>query len=63
MHDGEVDLNAGLVRQLVAGQFPDLAGLPVRVVSSTGTVNAIYRLGEQFYARLPRLPRYTRPPR
>jgi aminoglycoside phosphotransferase (APT) family kinase protein len=59
MHDGEVDINAGLVRQLVTGQFPDLAGLPVRVVSSTGTVNAIYRLGEQFYARLPRLPRYV----
>jgi aminoglycoside phosphotransferase (APT) family kinase protein len=59
MHEGEVDLNAGLVRQLVAGQFPDLAGLPVRVVSSTGTVNAIYRLGEHFYARLPRLPRYA----
>jgi aminoglycoside phosphotransferase (APT) family kinase protein len=59
MHDGEVDLNASLVRQLVAGQFPDLAGLPVRVVSSTGTVNAIYRLGEHFYARLPRLLRYA----
>jgi len=59
MHDGKVDLNAGLVRQLVAGQFPDLVGLPVREISSTGTVNAIYRLGEEFYARLPRLPRYV----
>jgi len=43
MHDGEVDLNAGLVRRLVAGQFPDLAGLPVREISSTEQVIADLR--------------------
>ena len=59
MHDGEAEIDVGLVQRLVAAQFPDLAALPVREVSSTGTVNAIYRLGEQFYARLPRLPRYV----
>jgi aminoglycoside phosphotransferase (APT) family kinase protein len=46
MHDGEVSTGAGLVRRLVAAQFPDLAGLPVSAVRSTGTVNAIYRLGD-----------------
>jgi aminoglycoside phosphotransferase (APT) family kinase protein len=55
LHDGEVDIDAGLVGRLVATQFPELAGLPVRAVSSTGTVNAIYRLGDQLYVRLPRL--------
>jgi aminoglycoside phosphotransferase (APT) family kinase protein len=59
MHDGEAGIDAGLVRRLVAVQFPRLAGLPVRAVRSTGTVNAIYRLGDDLYARLPRLPRYT----
>lgn len=60
MHDGEAEIDAGLVRRLLAAQFPDLAALPVREVRSTGTVNAIYRLGERFYARLPRLQRYVR---
>jgi len=59
MHDGEVHIDTGLVQRLVAAQFPDLAGLPVREVKSTGTVNAIYRLGGQLCARLPRLPRYV----
>ena len=59
MHDGETRIDAGLVQRLVAAQFPDLAGLPVREVTSTGTVNAIYRLGGQLCARLPRLPRYV----
>jgi aminoglycoside phosphotransferase (APT) family kinase protein len=44
MHDGEVGIDAGLVRRLVDGQFPRLAGLPVSPVQSTGTVNAIYRI-------------------
>ena len=60
MHDGEAEIDAALVRRLVAAQFPELAGLPVREVRSTGTVNAIYRLGEQLYARLPRVPRFVR---
>jgi len=55
MHDGEVEIDAGLVGRLVASQFPELAGLPVRAVRSTGTVNAVYRLGDRLYARLPRM--------
>jgi aminoglycoside phosphotransferase (APT) family kinase protein len=55
MHDGEVDIDAGLVRRLVAAQFPNLAGLPVSAVQPTGTVNAIYRLGDRLCARLPRV--------
>jgi aminoglycoside phosphotransferase (APT) family kinase protein len=55
MHDGEVNIDAGLVGRLVAAQFPELAGLPVSAVRSTGTVNALYRLGERLCARLPRV--------
>jgi aminoglycoside phosphotransferase (APT) family kinase protein len=55
MHDGEVHIDAALVQRLVADQFPDRAGLVIREVQSTGTVNAIYRVGEDAYARLPRL--------
>ncbi len=60
MHDGEIDIDAGFVGCLVAAQFPALGGLPVRVAQSVGTVNAIYRLGDQLYARLPRLPSWAR---
>jgi aminoglycoside phosphotransferase (APT) family kinase protein len=59
MHDGEVGIDAGLVRRLVGGQFPRLAGLPVNAVQSTGTVNAIYRLGDHLCARLPRVQKYA----
>jgi len=59
MHDGEVGIDAGLVRRLVDGQFPRLASLPVSAVQSTGTVNAIYRLGDHLCARLPRVQKYA----
>lgn len=59
MHDGEVDIETGLVRRLVAEQFPHLSHLPVAEVHSTGTVNAIYRLGDELCARLPRLQRWA----
>ena len=59
MHDGEADIDAGLVGRLVAAQFPQLAGLPVSAVRPTGTVNAIYRLGGRLCARLPRLQEYA----
>jgi len=55
MHDGEVDIDAELVGRLVAAQFPQLTDLPISEVQPTGTVNAIYRLGDHLYARLPRV--------
>ncbi|WEH40288.1 aminoglycoside phosphotransferase family protein [Streptomyces sp. NBC_01218] len=42
-----------LVRALVAAQFPQWAGLPVRRTGSHGTVNAVYRLGGAMAVRLP----------
>ncbi|GGU30973.1 aminoglycoside phosphotransferase family protein [Streptomyces lavendofoliae] len=42
-----------LVRRLIAGRFPQWAGLAVRRVPSGGTVNAVYRLGEDMVVRLP----------
>jgi aminoglycoside phosphotransferase (APT) family kinase protein len=55
MHADEVDIDDELVRRLIAEQFPRLTGLPIRAVRSTGTVNAIYRLGDHLFARLPRM--------
>ena len=59
MHDGEASIDAALVRRLLAAQFPRLAGLPVSEVPSTGTVNAIFRLGGELCVRLPRLGEYA----
>ena len=56
MHDGEVEIDAELVGRLVAAQFPHLTDLPIREVRAASTVNAIYRLGDHLYARLPRVP-------
>lgn len=54
MHADELHVDAQLVRELLAVQFPDLAGLPLVEVRSTGTVNAIVRIGDELCARLPR---------
>jgi len=59
MHDGEAEIDAGLVRRLVATQFPRMATLPITAVRSAGTVNAIYQLGEQLCVRLPRVRRWA----
>jgi aminoglycoside phosphotransferase (APT) family kinase protein len=55
MHADEVDIDATLVRRLVAGQFPAWADLPVEPVSSSGTDNAMFRLGDDLAVRLPRI--------
>jgi aminoglycoside phosphotransferase (APT) family kinase protein len=60
MHDVEVDIDAELVGRLVAAQFPQLTDLPISAVQSTGTVNAVYRLGDHLYARLPLVQEWAR---
>ena len=54
MHADEVDVDAALVRRLVASQFPHWTGLTVEPVRFFGTDNAIYRLGDELAVRLPR---------
>jgi aminoglycoside phosphotransferase (APT) family kinase protein len=55
MHDDEVMTDVPLVRRLVATQFPRWSDLPVTRVSSAGTDNALYRLGDHMVVRLPRI--------
>lgn len=55
MHVNEVKTDAALVRRLLAAQFPGWAHLRVEPVRSSGTVNAIYRLGTDLAVRLPRI--------
>lgn len=55
LHEGEAEIDGIVVRRLIEAQFPELAQLPIKPVQSTGTVNAIYRLGDDLCVRLPRL--------
>jgi aminoglycoside phosphotransferase (APT) family kinase protein len=55
MHADEVETDVALVRRLLAAQFPQWVGLPIEPVISTGTDNALYRLGDDMVARLPRI--------
>src|SRR5215469_4343576 len=50
----EVEIDAGLVRRLLAAQFPHWADLPLRAEPSAGWDNEIYRLGTGLAVRLPR---------
>ena len=54
MHADELETDPGLVRRLLAAQFPNWADLPVEPVRFFGTDNAIYRLGNDMAVRLPR---------
>jgi aminoglycoside phosphotransferase (APT) family kinase protein len=55
MHDDEVDTDVSLVARLIVNQYPEWAALPVSRVESSGTDNALYRLGEGLVVRLPRI--------
>ncbi|MGW3208469.1 aminoglycoside phosphotransferase family protein [Streptomyces sp. NPDC001135] len=56
MHADEADLDAPLVQRLIAHRFPHWAALPVRRLASSGTENAMFRLGSDLLVRLPRRP-------
>ena len=52
LHADQVETDVGLVRRLLAGQFPQWADLPIAPVETAGTENAIYRLGDDMAVRL-----------
>jgi aminoglycoside phosphotransferase (APT) family kinase protein len=56
IHADQLEMNEPLVRRLLADQFPHWADLPVTAVPSSGTENAIYRLGDGMVVRLPYRP-------
>jgi aminoglycoside phosphotransferase (APT) family kinase protein len=53
MHEGQLEVTAELVEGLVKEQFPQWSGLGVRAVPSHGTVNAVFRIGDELTARFP----------
>lgn len=53
MHEDQVDLPIQVVSGLVGQQFPQWRELPLQPVTSHGTVNALFRLGEELVLRFP----------
>ena len=58
MHEDELEIGEPLVPRLLAEQFPQWADPPLHRLDPTGktrgTVNEIFRLGDEFSVRLPR---------
>jgi aminoglycoside phosphotransferase (APT) family kinase protein len=54
MHDDDISLPETFVRQLITDHTPQWADLPCERLSSSGTDNALYRLGNDLLLRLPR---------
>lgn len=61
MHSDELDIDELLVRRLLREQFPEWTDLPLQRIEPSGTVNAIFRLGDRLAVRLPRREGPTRP--
>jgi aminoglycoside phosphotransferase (APT) family kinase protein len=53
MHADQLTVSPQTVRELIEDQFPQWRDLPVEAVESAGTVNAIFRIGDQLAARFP----------
>lgn len=56
LHDDELKIDVRLVAELIRRAMPDLALLPLRAFESTGSSNAMFRLGDDLLVRLPRQP-------
>lgn len=56
MHANQLTVSVETVRELVNEQFPAWRDLPITELRSQGTVNAIFRVGDQLAARFPLVP-------
>lgn len=55
MHENELEISEDLVRHLLKTQCPHWADLTLTPVKSSGTDNALFRLGNDLIIRLPRV--------
>lgn len=55
MHENELHIDEKLVYGLIENQCPQWATLPLNPVVSSGTDNALFKLGDEYVVRLPRV--------
>lgn len=53
MHPDQIEVTLDMVRQLIDEQFTQWSSLPIEQVAVSGTVNALFRVGEHLGARFP----------
>jgi aminoglycoside phosphotransferase (APT) family kinase protein len=53
MHDDQVHIDANIVRGMIIDQFPEYRHEPIEQLATTGTVNAVFRIGSGVSARFP----------
>ena len=53
MHDDQLEIHDDAVRLLIAAQFPEWSTEPLSRLPGSGTVNAIFRIGDRLTARFP----------
>jgi aminoglycoside phosphotransferase (APT) family kinase protein len=56
MHEGETAVSLDLAARLVAAQFPQWTGRPLRSLGVAGSDNVMIRLGDDLVLRFPRVP-------
>jgi aminoglycoside phosphotransferase (APT) family kinase protein len=56
LHNDELHIDEDVVRRMVADQLPEYASAPVRRLSTSGSSNSLFRLGDDLLVRLPRQP-------
>jgi hypothetical protein len=56
LHSDEIPIDAELVQGLVRRAMPAHADAPVRRLASSGSTNALFRVGDELLVRLPRQP-------
>lgn len=52
MHQDELDIHLSVLQNMIADQFSEWSDLQVVPVISAGTVNAIFRVGDQLAGRM-----------
>lgn len=62
LHDDEFHIDDEMVAKIIATQMPQWAELRLQRLDTAGTVNVIYRLGDDKLVRLPRLAVYSQGP-
>jgi aminoglycoside phosphotransferase (APT) family kinase protein len=55
MHENEQEININLVRSLLKIQCPQWADFELKPILSSGTDNALFRLGDEYVVRIPRI--------
>jgi aminoglycoside phosphotransferase (APT) family kinase protein len=53
IHENELEIDEKIVRTLLKNQCPHWANLPLKAIISSGTDNALFRLGNEYVVCLP----------